>query len=204
MIAEARRHGRDQQDVLCEVLSTQPYPLGRVLARHGLGRFRVTQKARLDDPHDVYRSENARPEDWIMVGNHDTPSVWALTRSWHGAAEGAAQASYLAERLQPRDPAPLARELAADPRALAHAKVADCFVSRARNVMVFFGDLLGLEERFNRPGTVDASNWSLRAPRDYEARAVSRGLSLPRVLALALRARGVTELADRLDAPRHT
>ncbi len=198
VIAEARRHGRHEQDVLCEVLSTQPHPLARVLARHGLGRFRVTQKARLDDPDDVYRSENARPEDWIMVGNHDTPSLWALVRRWHGTPAGAEQADYLASRLQPDDPVPLARALRADPRALAHAKVADCFASRARSVMVFFGDLLGLEEPFNSPGTVNEVNWSLRAPRDYASRSATEGLSLPRVLALAVRARGEAELARQL------
>ncbi len=39
--------------LVCEVLSTQPFPLAEVMARHGLGRFRVTQKANLDDPSDV-------------------------------------------------------------------------------------------------------------------------------------------------------
>src|SRR5690606_18231397 len=72
----AAAHGRALDDVLCEVLSTQPYPLQRVLERHGLGRFRVTQKADLTNPNDVYRSENARPEDWVMLGNHDTPPIW--------------------------------------------------------------------------------------------------------------------------------
>ena len=60
VLAAARAHGRALEDVLCEVLSTQPYPLQRVLEGHGLGRFRVTQKADLSNPNDVYRSENAR------------------------------------------------------------------------------------------------------------------------------------------------
>ncbi|HEY7775874.1 MAG TPA: 4-alpha-glucanotransferase, partial [Kineobactrum sp.] len=71
-------HGGAHEDILCEVLSTLPYPLQRVITRHGLGRFRVTQKADLANPADVYRSENAAPADWIMVGNHDTPSIWRL------------------------------------------------------------------------------------------------------------------------------
>src|SRR5262249_4337123 len=55
----AGRHGRSMADLSCEVLSTMPLPLGRVLERHGLGRWRVAQKADLDDPADVYRAENA-------------------------------------------------------------------------------------------------------------------------------------------------
>ena len=36
-------------DIVCEVLSTAPYPLVEVLRRYGLGRFRVTQKADLGE-----------------------------------------------------------------------------------------------------------------------------------------------------------
>jgi 4-alpha-glucanotransferase len=45
VVAAALAHGRTRSDILCEVLSTQPYPLRRVMERHRLGRFRVTQKA---------------------------------------------------------------------------------------------------------------------------------------------------------------
>ena len=60
--------------------------------------------------------------------------------------------------------------------------------------MVFFPDLLGLEEIYNRPGISDPHNWSLRVPPDYATRyahAATRGeaLNLPCVLSLALQAR---------------
>ena len=213
LIAQVRAHGREVEDVLAEVLSTQPYPLACVLARHGLGRFRVTQKADLHRPDDVYRSENASPQDWIMVGNHDTAPIWRLVRQWQGTAEGERQAWYLARRLYPdRDVGPLAGELMRDPRKLVHAKFADLFVSPARQVMVFFADLLGTEEIYNVPGTVSPDNWTLRVPRDYARRYAAdaaRGdaLNLPCVLALALRSRGaefershaglIRRLADR-------
>src|SRR5262249_51372174 len=54
VIEAMRANGRDLSDLICEVLSTLPYPLARVLERYGLGRFRVTQKANLKDPKDVY------------------------------------------------------------------------------------------------------------------------------------------------------
>ncbi|MFP5369024.1 MAG: 4-alpha-glucanotransferase, partial [Actinomycetes bacterium] len=47
IIAAAQAHGRKLSDLLCEVLSTLPYPLKRVMEQYGLGRFRVTQKADL-------------------------------------------------------------------------------------------------------------------------------------------------------------
>ena len=197
LIAQVRAHGRAVQDVLAEVLSTQPYPLACVLARHGLGRFRVTQKADLTDPGDVYRSENARPQDWVMAGNHDTAPLWRLAREWRGTPAGERQAWYLARRLRPDGGAEsLARVLMADPYKLAHAKFADLFLGPARQVMVFFTDLLGMEEIYNTPGTVGEDNWTLRVPAEYQqgyATNVARGaaLNIPCVLALALRSRGV-------------
>jgi 4-alpha-glucanotransferase len=201
-------HGRHREDILFEVLSTEPLPLQLVRQRHGLGRFRVTQKADMDDPRDVYRSENTQPHDWVMVGNHDTPSIWRLVKDWQGKEEGMKQAAYLSRRLRPNDPGRLASVLAADPRRLAHAKVADLFLCSARHVMIFFADLFGLEETYNTPGTLNEENWSLRVPPDFArlyevGRSQGEVLNLHAVLALALRARpdiDCPELIARLEA----
>ncbi|WP_242343271.1 4-alpha-glucanotransferase [Anaeromyxobacter terrae] len=187
----------DPRDVACEILSTQPYPLARVIARHGLGRFRVTQKANLDDPRDVYRGENARPEDWIMVGNHDTPPLWSVAERWVETGASGRHAEHLASRLlaEGEDRTAWARAVAGDPAALAQARFAELFVGPARNVMVYFTDLLGSRAPYNVPGTVSDANWSLRIPHDvrheHAARVrANRALDLPGALARALRARG--------------
>jgi len=190
LMTQALAHGRDKTDILCEVLSTEPLPLNRVRRRHGLGRFRVTQKADLDNPADVYRSENAQPEDWVMVGNHDTPSIWNLAERWQENETSRKQAEYLAWRLRLPDPG----VLAGDHRRLAHAKMAELFLSPARNVMMFFADLLGATETYNMPGEVNATNWMLRVQpafaEDYERmRREGTAFNLHAALALALRAR---------------
>lgn len=204
-------HGGSVNDVLCEILSTQPYELQQVIQRHALNRFRVTQKADLDNPADVYRSENARPEDWIMVGNHDTQPIWRLARRWEQTGENRRQAEYLARRLQPDGNIDsLVRELTGDRCKLVQAKFADLFIGPARHVMIFFADLLGLEEIYNAPGTINDNNWTLRVPPDYArsyADACSKGtaLNLPRVLSMALKQRGEefsrahAELISRLE-----
>jgi 4-alpha-glucanotransferase len=197
VVGAARRNGRDLGDLLGEVLSTLPHPLEKVLAQYGLGRFRVTQKADLNNPADVYRSENVWPEDWVMVGNHDTPSLWKLVGDWQWRGRLRAQADYLAWRLCPEEAEreAFARRLTEHPGLLAQAKVADLFASRARNVMVFFTDLLGLVGTYNTPGTVDERNWSLRMAEDWAREYRERlqrdaAVNMPAVLALALRARG--------------
>lgn len=194
LMEQVRAHGRQKEDILFEVLSTEPFPLQQVRLRHGLGRFRVTQKADMDNRQDLYRSENTLPEDWIMVGNHDTPPIWHLVREWQGTELGRKHANYLARRFRPDDPESLAALLTADPHRLAHAKVANLFLGPARHVMLFFADLFGLEETYNVPGTHDEENWTLRVPADFvrryeKGRVHGEVLNLHAVLALALRAR---------------
>ena len=213
IVAAAVANGRRISDLLCEVLSTQPYPLRRVLQRHCLGRFRVTQKADLHNPNDVYRSENADPADWIMVGNHDTASIWQLVTRWQQDGSAQAQAHDLAARLTPADadPQTFADQLAADPSRLVHAKFADIFASPADNVLIFFADLLGYHESFNVPGTINDDNWSLRVAPDHATtyarhRQEGTALDLPTVLAMALRRRDqppspdLTQVLADLDA----
>jgi len=204
--------GRRAGDVVCEVLSTWPYPLRRVMERYDLGRFCVLQKADLTRATDVYRAENVSSRDWIMVGNHDTRPIWTLAESWHGTAAGAQWAGHVAEFLMPlsgtaaADGAPtassalaarrgrLARWLSLDARHLCHGIFAMLFASRATHVSIFFADLFGLRDVYNRPGVVAADNWTLRLPPDWRARHERRlrdldALNLPLALALALLSR---------------
>ena len=204
LVSTARARGREKADLAFEVLSTLPLPVRASLERHGLGRFRVTQKANLRDPLDVYRSEHAVAADWMMVSTHDTPSLWQVLDRWRTEGALEAQAAYLAERLAPQEDqvASLARAFSRDPMLLARAKFADLFASGAAHVSIFFADLFGMKEPYNQPGTVSDANWSLRVPPDYQRHYLlhaSRGaaLDLPRVLAMALRARGGAMREDR-------
>lgn len=197
VMEEAQRSGA-RDPVLGEVLSTMPYPLRRVFERYGLGRFRVTQKANPADPSDVYRSENAAPEDWVMLGNHDTPPIWKVIPRWRAQGELEARARYLAEKLEPTADhrEAFAARLQSRTGAMAEALLADALACPAQHVQIFFADLLGLEEVFNTPGTVSPENWRLRVPPDYALvyppdRKTRRALNLPGALALALRSKGV-------------
>ncbi len=180
--------------LLCEVLSTQPRELGAVLQSYGLGRFRVTQKANVEDPSDVYLSDNAEPEDWMMLGNHDTIPIWQVVERWQETTQVAKQANYLARRLcrDESDRTRLRTQLCSDTSLLAHAKLADLFVAKSRSVAVSFSDLFGFKEPYNVPGTVAASNWSQRLPENFAAayeqnRANGRALDLERALRIALK-----------------
>ncbi len=197
MVEAARASGHDPLALVCEVLSTLPLPLERVLARHGLGRFRVAQKADPEDPTDLYLMTNAEPPDWVMLGNHDTSPIWSVVDQWRRGTRLDGWARYLSRRLagDGDDRARLAQRIAAQPAFTVHALAADMLASRARHAMIFFTDLFGLRESYNVPGTVSDDNWSLRLTPDFERRydsaaANGEALDLPWALALAIRARG--------------
>lgn len=195
----AREAGRGAGDLLCEVLSTCPAPLSAVMKQYGLGRFRVTQKARMDDARDGYRAENADRHDWIMIGNHDTPPLRAVIERWRREGTCDDRAAYLATRLEPDVDSPrrarLAASLAQDPQQLALAMFADLLVGPAANVLVFFADLYGETETYNVPGVVSDDNWRMRVPHDFRATYMDRAargdaMDVMGALALAMRARG--------------
>lgn len=198
----APHNGQGLKQVMCEVLSTMPYPLRRVMERHGLGRFRVLQNADPNNPSDVYRSDNAQPADWIMLGNHDTRSIWQLARHWCRSGQAQDRAGDLSRRLVPNEAERPAwtDHVASHPGVLVHALFADMLNSKARNIMVFVSDMLGVQERYNSPGTVSEENWSLRVPPDFEETYLGRvaednALSLPYAMLMALKARP----ADQVD-----
>jgi 4-alpha-glucanotransferase len=195
LISALQSRGKAVPDLVCEVLSTWPHPLRRVMNRYRLGRFCVTQKANLDDPQDVYRSENVSANDWIMVGNHDTPPLMSVTKGWVGTRMMERRARYLAQRLIPipSERGGFVSWLTAAPENMGTAMLAELFASPARNVSIFFPDLLGVTQIYNRPGEMNDDNWSLRVSPDYARRyARMRGsggaLDLPAAMAMALRA----------------
>jgi 4-alpha-glucanotransferase len=209
LVARVRARGGESRDVSPEVLSTCPYPLARVLDRHGLGRLRVTIKADPADARDPYRTENARPADWITLATHDTPSAWRVARDLTGTPRAAAWADYLAARLAPEESgrARLAATLAADVEGLPQAMLADLLVGPARQVVVFFADLLGVSERYNVPGVVSDRNWNLRVPPGFarlyaRRRASGRALDPGAAAAAALRARARGAAGDATDLAR--
>ncbi|MHA7837165.1 MAG: 4-alpha-glucanotransferase [bacterium] len=195
VVAASKRSGAGAEAILCEVLSTLPFPLERVMDRFGLGRFRVTSKLDPSDPEDPYRIEAAQPPDWLMIGTHDTPSIWALLSTWD-EPKRRARAEHAAERLEldPSRRARFAETLVREPGLLAQAMLAEIFTCPARNVMIFFSDLLGIGEAYNQPGTVSSENWSLRVPPDFrslyrERIGRHRALDIRLALALALQAK---------------
>jgi hypothetical protein len=105
----------------------------------------------------------------MMLGTHDTATIWQLADTWCSSEIGFDWGQYLAGLLDP-SPGNEARAVAnsRDPGTLVNACFMAMLRSRARNISVFFADLFGMTGRYNRPGVVSDQNWSLRVPNDFE------------------------------------
>ncbi|MDO5576927.1 MAG: 4-alpha-glucanotransferase, partial [Fibrobacter sp.] len=195
ILETAKNAGVTKDDILCEVLSTLPYPLGQVMKQRGLGRFCVTQKADPFNPGDVYRRENAAPQDWIMAGNHDTKPLLLVADERMGTEWYSARCGVLAQELKNGAERGAYYSLLVKNRLeFRDAMVAELFLGPAKNVMMFFPDLLGMREIYNRPGVTDKKNWTLRVPRnfrDFYENQVKSGEApkLEKCLVMALRAK---------------
>ena len=212
ILERAKAFGASKSDILCEVLSTWPFPLKEVMLKRGLGRFCVTQKADPDNPDDIYRRETTSPQDWIMVGNHDTKPIWRLAIEKQGTPWYRARASLLASQLSQsqQQKESLLNEMMKNPCKFCEAMFCELFLGPAQHVFVFFTDLLGIKEIYNKPGITNSDNWSIRIPPDYYHRYAvqsknGEAFHIPRTLARALRVRfpakaDAIDLASKLDS----
>jgi 4-alpha-glucanotransferase len=176
------RAGRSRA-IACEILSTYPYQVERVLRRYSLGRFRVVQKANLELRTDVYRIENAQGQDWIMLGTHDTPTIWELADRWNQSTELERWRRYLRDLKKDLGLPNQEPSETATPGQLVHEIFSMMLSSRARQLALFFPDLFGIQERYNQPGVVSENNWRLRLPADFERRH-AQGIKAGRALDL--------------------
>ncbi|MBY0449109.1 MAG: 4-alpha-glucanotransferase [Cyanobacteria bacterium] len=196
ILARAAAKGIPKEAMICEDLGTLTNPVKAVMANLQLPGIRVTQFADPNQNDHLYRGKNVEPRHWITPGTHDNApiSAWALSLPSDGPRQ--AHASALAAELSPdQDPAPLRDSLLSDPTALVRAKIAELFASPSRNVQIFFADLFGMDTVYNKPGTKDKQNWSLRLPPQFEAFYLKqlqdrKAINLPAVLRLALNAKG--------------
>ena len=94
------------------------------------------------------------------------------------------------------------------PEELAKAKFVELFAANSQNIQIFFSDLFGIEDVYNKPGTSGDKNWSLRLPNNFEwfyfnQLARGKALNLAEILAYALKVRGLdkenTELMEKLN-----
>ncbi len=205
VIAAAQEVGLDKDSIVCEDLGTLTYPVVSVMKEYDLQGMKLIQFVVPEKPEHPYRCKNITPRSWAMVGTHDNEPIAMWADSTVFSEAGYLNGKNLAEDLYPdatdEEREEIAVRISKDAKFLTQNKFVELFACKAENIQIFFTDLFGLYEVYNRPGTSGDSNWSLRIPDNYEEVYCNnlkegKALNLPYILKLAIEARGHEFAAD--------
>ncbi len=172
VIPACENEGVNKNDIMCENLGSIPDHANRAFNRLGLGGMVVLQ---------YHNSKDAKKMDTIMPGSHDTlplntyvnniygkdefnHKLWQATEnSMHPSATGdQKQAEFDKYRFDTNPHTPERNK-----QGLVQKKFTELFTSPAQRAQIFWTDLLGMEQRYNTPGTSEG-NWTLRMTSDFE------------------------------------
>ena len=176
VIPACEEAGLSSDDVICENLGSMPDYARDVFAKLGLGGMIVTQ---------YHNGRSASDNDTIMLGSHDTTPFKTYVKELYGpygkdsfnyalwpavenslplnASHDEKQAKFDKFRFDMNRNKPEENK-----HAFAQMKFTELFTSPAKRIQIFWADLLGLEERYNTPGTSNMNNWTLRLSSDFE------------------------------------
>lgn len=195
VIAAAKECGLNKDSIVCEDLGTLTTPVERVMKEFKLQGMRLTQFVKPEKPEHPYRCRNIEENVWTMVGTHDNEPISMWAKSMVNTHEGYLHVKNLVEDLyaEAENKDDLIVKLTNDAEFLRKVKLSELFVSKARNVQIFFTDYFNIEDVYNRPGTSGDANWSLRLPNNY---AELQAIDLGEILAMAIKSRG-SKFADK-------
>lgn len=199
VIAAAEEEGLTKDAIVCEDLGTLTYPVEQVMKQYQLKGMRLTQFVVAEKPEHIYRCKNIDSAQWAMVGTHDNEPLVRWAKSMVNTHEGYLNAKNLAEDLLPTEKQSevenFAAELSRNKELLLQTKFVELFACPAENLQIFFSDLFGIDDVYNRPGTSGDKNWSLRLPNNFEEfyfeqLSKGKGVNLPHILKLAIETKG--------------
>ena len=192
IIPAAEKNGVAKSNIVCEDLGVITRPITPVLNKLNVSGIRVTEFEDPNNPEDANRASNIPTDCWAALGTHDNDSLINWTEEIFKNPENKkSHIKTLTEDLKPDNPQEFEKKLGSDPKEFMKAKVAALFASPAKNIQIFWADLLGIKERYNLPGSPPEDNWKLRVPNQFQDLFYTnlennQGINMPEVMKMAL------------------
>ena len=199
IIPEAEKAGVPKEGLIFEDLGALTAPVMAVLQKYKLAGMRVSQYTNPDDPQCTQKPKNCPPQSWIMAGTADASPIWAWAKTM-SLRDKWRHAKRLVEDWFPARSAAkqqIIKTLYQHTPLFVQTILTELFITPSKNVLIFFGDLLGWEKSYNHPGLFDDhKNWRLRIPPQFEQTyfdAVKKGkaINLPQILRNAIQLKGL-------------
>lgn len=195
ILAAAKEYNQDKENVIFEDLGTITAPVVAVLDKFNLTGIRVTQFVVPEKPEHIYRGVNIERHHCVTPGTHDNAPLRMWARELLQTNEAQEHIDLLAYDLfQGDDERNAFRHKFVDASLdqkvedLVYAKYLEIFSTKAVNVQISFADYFGIDRTYNKPGSSDSTNWTLRVPNNYqefykEQLNKKTALNIPKILA---------------------
>lgn len=199
ILAAAKEHNQDKENVIFEDLGTITNPVVAVLDKFNLTGIRVTQFVIPERPEHIYRGVNIERHHCVTPGTHDNAPLRLWAQELIRTNEAQPHIDLLANDLFEDDnqKQEFRNKFVNRPEnemveELVKAKYIEIFMSKALNVQVSFADYFGIDKTYNKPGVNDALNWTLRLPNNYDEFyktqiSCKKAINVPEILAETLK-----------------
>ncbi len=194
----AEKYGLNRSSIIYEDLGEVTVPVKNVMKKLGIGGMSVTQ-------YD-YRGSSAPQNNTIMMGSHDNQSFIEYIDNLFKYTKRNEKRRFVqrtraltedtvSKSASPKEVRKHLKEIQHDKKSFLSASFTELFSSPAKRVQMFFTDVFGIGETYNRPGTSEGC-WELRLGEKFEDeyyKAVSKGKApnFAKAIADALRNRGL-------------
>lgn len=205
IVKSAEEHKIDREFIIFEDLGTITNPVKMVMRKRNLSGIRVTQFANPKKHDNIYLGRNVDKHHWITIGTHDNVPLSVYVNDLYDSNKIHDYINVIIDDLIPEERAherqAYREKLGWDRNEFMKAKFVEMFISPSENAQVFFNDLFGIEELYNKPGTSGSENWSLRVPNDFKAfyfqqLAENKALNLAEILKTSIEAKGSKFVAE--------
>ena len=145
------------------------------------------------------KGTEAPKDNWAYIGCHDNPPLQQMINDKSLTNQEPWKVDYLAQSLYPADYQYQERmqfreKIKSNPKEYMKAKFAD-LMNSTKKIQISFMDFFGINQQYNKPGTVGNQNWTLRLNPNYKdtyyksLSSDDNAINMPEILSMSVNAK---------------
>lgn len=145
------------------------------------------------------KGTEAPKDNWAYIGCHDNPPLQQMINDKSLTNQEPWKVDYLAQSMYPADYQYQERmqfreKIKSNPKEYMKAKFAD-LMNSTKKIQISFMDFFGINQQYNKPGTVGNQNWTLRLNPNYKdtyyksLSSDDNAINMPEILSMSVNAK---------------
>ena len=165
IISAAKENGLNKENIFPEDAGAITEAVEYIINKYNLPKMIITQFADPNNKGHKYIPSNAKQNDVITTGTHDTaPEITFVSSMDRGTYYS--RTRMLSEQTE-QEQSIYYKENGEGLKNAIQSEFACLFTSPAENIHIFFPSFLGIDEYYNKPGDKSVPKWRLRVPTDF-------------------------------------